>query len=406
MSEQQNNIQAPPLPELPSDEDVRRAKMEELRPYWLDPRIDYPEPYFMLEFNGVPFSTIGGIQAISGQKKNGKTFVLTMLMAAVLGHDTERVREYLPGLTVPERTIDYLGHEPRVLFVDTEMEKLSSAKVLRRVHWLCGWDMKQPNERFNVLWLRSVKKDDKEEAYDKRFRLIHQAIDAVEPDFVIIDGLRDIMATINDETQAMRVIGDLSAMAEERQMCIWNALHQNPRPGNDMESKMRGWTGTELGNKVSDTFLSIKQKKGADVIFTVKQDDARNKDVEDFQYIVTDAAGSLGIPKIISNGTGGSTSVSTMRAEGDPIEDVERWFHEAKDKVEWPATRKTVKEIIICGHGKQTNKTKQDIDLQMLINKRLLINSPMKVKGYWMLVPNEEMDEEALPEPPKGDVPF
>jgi len=392
-----------PLPDLPSDEDVRRAKMEELRPYWLDPRIDYPEPYFMLEYNGVPFSTIGGIQAISGQKKNGKTFVLTMLMAAVLGHDTERVQEFLPGLTVPERTIDYLGHEPRVLFVDTEMEKLSSAKVLRRVHWLCGWDMKTPNDRFNVLWLRSVKKDEKEEAYQKRFRLIHQAIDAVSPDFVIIDGLRDVMATINDEAQATAVIGDLSALAEERQMCIWNALHQNPRPGNDMESKMRGWTGTELGNKVSDTFLSIKQKKGADVIFTVKQDDARNKDVEDFQYIITDDAGSLGIPKILNTS---APSTPSIRIEGDAMEDVERWFHEAKDKVEWPATRRTIKEVIIRDHGKQTNKTKQDIDLQMLINKRLLVNSSVKQKGYWLLVPNDEDERDPLPEPTNEPAPF
>lgn len=400
MNDESNNI---PLPDLPSDEDLRRAKMEELRPYWLDPRIDYPEPYFMLEYNGVPFSTIGGIQAISGQKKNGKTFVLTMLMAAVLGHDTERVQEFLPGLTVPERTIDYIGHEPRVLFVDTEMEKLSSAKVLRRVHWLCGWDMKMPNDRFNVLWLRSVKKDEKEEAYQKRFRLIHQAIDAVSPDFVIIDGLRDVMATINDEAQATAVIGDLSALAEERQMCIWNALHQNPRPGNDMESKMRGWTGTELGNKVSDTFLSIKQKKGADVIFTVKQDDARNKDVEDFQYIITDAAGSLGIPKILNTS---APSTPSIRIEGDAMEDVERWFHEAKDKVEWPATRRTIKEVIIRDHGKQTNKTKQDIDLQMLINKRLLVNSSVKQKGYWLLVPNDEDERDPLPEPTNEPAPF
>ena len=103
------------------------------------------------------FPRLGGIQAISGQKKNGKSFVLTQLMAAVLGIDSERVKVMLPGLKVPERTVEHLGHLPRVLYVDTEMEKLNSAKVLRRVHWLCEWDMKQPNERFSVLWLRTVK---------------------------------------------------------------------------------------------------------------------------------------------------------------------------------------------------------------------------------------------------------
>lgn len=371
---------------LPSDEAEKQARIrerdDELRQYWLDPRLDYPEPYFMLEYNGVPFSTIGGIQAISGQKKNGKTFVLTMLMAAVLGRHSERVKEFLPGLTVPERTIDYLGHEPSVLFVDTEMEKLSSAKVLRRVHWLCDWPMKEPNERFNLLWLRSVKRDDKEEAYQKRLRLIHNAIDAVDPDFVIIDGLRDIIATINDETQATQIINDLSAMAEERQMCIWNALHQNPRPGNDVESKMRGWTGTELGNKVSDTFLSIKQKKGSDVTFTVKQDDARNKDVEDFQYIITDAAGSLGIPRIIGNG--GPTKGTP---DGDPPETILEWIQKASTMYEWPMSRGDIKTKVFAEIGGQKNHNRQDIDLQIALNMKYLEQSIRKKNGAYMLQP-------------------
>ena len=83
--------------------------MKEIEPYLLDARENYPEPYYLLEYNGVPFSTIGGIQAISGQKKNGKTFLLAQLMAAVLGLDSNRVNTYLPGLKVPERTLDKLG---------------------------------------------------------------------------------------------------------------------------------------------------------------------------------------------------------------------------------------------------------------------------------------------------------
>lgn len=298
MSEERAITDGTTPPELQTADEMRA---KELQPYWLDPREDYPEPYYMLEYNGTPFSTLGGIQALSGQKKNGKTFLLTMFVAAILGRNSSRVREYLPGLTCPQRTVDYLGHEPSVLFVDTEMEKLSSAKVLRRVHWLCGWDMKRPSERFHVLWLRSVKKDDQMEAYAKRYRLIKMAIEEVNPDFVIIDGLRDILGSINDEEMSTSLISELGAIAEERHICIWTALHLNPRPGNEKESKMRGWAGTELGNKVSDTFISRKEKKAGGVVFTAVQDDARNKDVDDFEYIITDAAGMLGIPKIVSN---------------------------------------------------------------------------------------------------------
>ena len=256
------------LPPLIAPEDVeRQAGMKELRPYLLDPTLDYPEPYYMLEFNGVPFSTLGGIQALSGQKKNGKSFVMAQLMAAILGQGSARIAEYLPGLKVPQRTLDYLGHLPTVLYVDTEMEKLNSAKVLRRVHWLCGWQMDQPSTRFHVLWLRGVtdEKDDKGQikikAYAKRLRLTMRAIDIMKPDAVFIDGIRDIMADFNNLEESGSLISELMATAERNQCCIWNTLHLNPRPGNDDESKMRGHAGTELGNKVTDTLIP-RRKRG------------------------------------------------------------------------------------------------------------------------------------------------
>ena len=91
---EENNTQNQ-LPQLQSYNDIG---FDEIKPYLLDAKEDYPEPYYMLEFNGVPFSTIGGIQAITGQKKNGKTFVLAQLMAAVLAPDSPKVHDNLPGL--------------------------------------------------------------------------------------------------------------------------------------------------------------------------------------------------------------------------------------------------------------------------------------------------------------------
>jgi len=308
MSEETSNI----LPAIPTGEDIERQreqqKIDEVRQYLLDARENYPEPYYMLEYNGVPFSTIGGIQALSGQKKNGKTFVLAQLMAAILGGG-DRTEAYLPGLKVPARTKEWLGHEPTVLYVDTEMEKLNSAKVLRRVHWLCNWDMDVPNPRFNVLWLRGVTDvkdvDEKviEKAYMKRYRLIKWTIEMLHPDAVFIDGIRDIIGDFNDNAESAALVGDLMALAEQRQICIWNTLHMNPRPGNDDESKMRGHLGTELGNKITDTLVSIKKKDNTGVTFTVKQNDARGKDMEDWKFEVTDDAGALGVPRIIPSNT-------------------------------------------------------------------------------------------------------
>ena len=340
------------LPPLQTQEE---QMWDNIRPYLLDPREDYPEPYYMLEYNGVPFSALGGIQAISGQKKNGKSFVLTQLMAAVLGCGTGRTAEYLPGLCVPERTVEHLGHLPRVLYVDTEMEKLNSAKVLRRVHWLCGWDMKEPNERLSVMWLRTVENDPstKEAAYEKRFRLIRNAIELLTPDIVFIDGVRDIIGDFNDNKESAETVLQLMAIAEKRGICIWNALHMNPRPGNDDDSKMRGHLGTELGNKVTDTLVSSKKKGAEGIYFTVRQIDARNKDVDDWTFKVTDAAGALGIPRITSGDASMGTSPSEVKADSD--EDIIAWLNTASQNYEWPMSRSDVKRKVFRDIGNITN---------------------------------------------------
>ena len=376
---------------LPALESAEQLAWNEVRKYLLDPREDYPEPYFLFEYNGVPFSTLGGIQAISGQKKNGKSFVLTQLMAAVLAEKgSDRVAEFLPGLAVPERTIEYLGHEPKVLYVDTEMEKLNSAKVLRRVHWLCGWDMKVPSDRFSVLWLRTVEDDGetKEKAYQKRFRIIQQAIDLMKPDVVFIDGVRDIIGDFNDNAESASLVLKLMALAEKKGICIWCALHMNPRPGNDDESKMRGHLGTELGNKVTDTLVSIKKKDATGVTFTVKQLDARGKDMDDWKFTVTDDAGNLGVPKIVGSGV---DLPVREKVKADSPEDIRSWIKDAESVYEWPMSRKDIKAKVFGDIGKQKNRDMQTADLQVALNLKFFTESTLKSNGYYMLDVSEDI---------------
>ena len=376
---------------LPKTRTTEQIRWDTLRPYLLDPREDYPEPYHILEYNGVPFSKVGGLAAISGQKKNGKSFVLTQLMAAILGNGCEKTQRYLGGLSVPERTIDYLGHKPKVLYVDTEMEKLSSAKVLRRVHWLCDWDMRYPNDRFSVLWLKNMPKDADKRAHIQRYDMIRIAIDAIQPDVMFVDGLRDLLASINDEESITTILDYFGGVAEDRNMSIWMALHQNPqRKSDDDEAKMRGWAGTELGNKVSDTLVSIKTKTASGVTFTVKQQDARDKDIDDWKFEITDDAGNLGIPRIISSGTNLS-SRSKESASCDDIKLIREWIQQAKDAYEWPMDRQTIKKTVFGEIGGVKNKDKQQADLMAAINMHYLEESTIKKNGYPMLQPTEDM---------------
>ena len=386
MTEESNNI--------PQTATAEELAWNRIRPYLLDPRENYPEPYYMLEYNGVPFSKIGGMGAMSGQKKNGKSFVFTELIAAIVGDGCERVSQYLPGLRVPERTIDYLGHKPKVLYIDTEMEKLSSAKVMRRVHWLCDVDMNQPfpEDRFAVLWLKNMPRNEDKRPYIQRFELIKTAIEMIQPDVVFIDGLRDLVASINDEEAGTTILDYFGSIAEERNLSIWLALHQNPSRNNEVEdAKMRGWIGTELGNKVSDTLVSIKSKTANGVTFTVKQQDARDKDLDDWKFEITDDAGNLGIPRITNSGTN-MPSKSKEQVTCDDVTVIRGWIEQAKEMYEWPMTRADVKKTIFGEIGGQKNTGKQQADLQAALNMGYLEESTLKAgNGSYMLQPPQDM---------------
>ena len=386
MNEESNN-----LPQTATPEELA---WQRIRPYLLDPRENYPEPYYMLEYNGVPFSKIGGMGAMSGQKKNGKSFVFTELIAAIVGDGCERVQQYLPGLRVPERTIEYLGHKPRALYIDTEMERLSSAKVMRRVHWLCDVDMNAPfpEDRFAVLWLKNMPRNEDKRPYIQRFELIKTAIEIIQPDVVFIDGLRDLVASINDEEAGTTILDYFGSIAEERNLSIWLALHQNPSRNNEVEdAKMRGWIGTELGNKVSDTLVSIKSKTANGVTFTVKQQDARDKDLDDWKFEITDDAGNLGIPRITNSGTN-MPSKSKEQVTCDDVTVIRGWIEQAKDMYEWPMTRADVKKTIFGDIGGQKNSAKQQADLQAALNMGYLEESTLKAgNGSYMLQPPQDM---------------
>lgn len=387
MNEESNN-----MPQMRTPDDIR---WDELRPYLLDPRQNYPEPYHILEFNEVGFGKIGGFGAISGQRKNGKTFLIAQLMAAILGCDgNERTKMYLPGLVVPDRTLEFLGHPPKVLYIDTEMEKLSSAKVLRRVHWLCDQNMSQPfpGDRFSVLWLKNMPSDDGVAVHRKRYDMIRLAVDAIQPDVVFVDGLRDLLSSINDEESITKILNDFGSLAEERNLNIWMALHQNPsRKNDDDEAKMRGWAGTEFGNKVSDTLVSIKSKTANGVTFTVKQQDARDKDMDDWKFEVTEDAGALGVPRIITTGTNLNSKSKEQPIYDDP-KLIREWIDQAKEQYEWPMTRADIKKTVFGEIGGQRNKDKQQADLNVALNMHYLEESTVKAgNGSYMLQPAEDM---------------
>lgn len=284
------------MPELASFESAKtnEAVMKDvdmnvsLEGNWIDLSKDYPESRYLLRYRGVEFCALGGIQAITGHQKNGKTFLMCQLMAALLNSSSARVKSMLPGLELNPEVVDEVG-DPTVLYIDTEQEIENTVKVARRVLWLCGWETKQNHPRFRVLWLRS------DSSTSERWSKVKKAINEMNPTAIFLDGIRDVINDFNDLEQSSNLINQCMSISTSRNCCFWSVLHKNP--GGE---KMRGHLGTELANKVSDTF-NIEKKKNADgIVFEVSQSDARGKDVENWTFCITDACGKLGIPSIVS----------------------------------------------------------------------------------------------------------
>lgn len=146
---------------------------------------------------------------------------------------------------------------------------------------------------------------------------------------------------------------------------------------------MRGWVGTELGNKVSDTLISIKRKDANGVTFTVKQQDARGKDLDDWKFEITEDAGNLGVPRITNSGI--NLPSKSKEQEGDDPDDIIQWLNQAQDFYEWPMSRNDIKKKIFGEIGGQKNNDKAATDLKIAMNMGWLRESTLKKNGAYML---------------------
>ena len=396
---------------MPTDGVSRREPDEDYQSFmlqdewqWLDIGgylLDFKEPYkpprFTLSWKGVKFAPLAGIHNITGQAGNGKTMTIAQFMATLLCGEVGNLRYELA---------EEIPH-PKVLYIDTEMEKDNTIAVKNRVLTMAGRDINGQYDDFMIVMLRDVEDiplaDEKgKPILDKkgrkqtvnpaivRWRMTLKAIWEYRPTAVFIDGLLDVVADFNDNVECQELIFKCMKLATHYDISLWCILHQNP--GGE---KLVGHLGSFLERKVTDVIQTkkVKDDKTGDVTFEVKQKKARSQDFPDWSFRVL-PVDSWGRPEQLD------APAQTEKATGDPIEFVERWWQLGKDKIDWPANRKTIKEKLFKEPGFQTNKTKQDLDLKMLINKRIIIECSQKENGYFLLVPNEENESDLPFQPP------
>ena len=223
----------------------------------------------------------GELVALSGKAKSGKTFVSSILMAL--------------SLRSPMLSIERI--EPKrlhVLWYDTEQSEESTQDILKNriMPMVSGNSSPQgelpfndfPRDLFDIFNVR-------QDSYDQRLPMLEMAVREYRPDMVILDGIRDLVADINDGVVAQDCIERLMRLASECRCCIVCILHQNKSAE---DRNLRGWIGTELKNKAFEVY---ECSKSSERIFAWSQTDTRKYDILDtLKFAVNDA----GIPYLCS----------------------------------------------------------------------------------------------------------
>ena len=230
---------------------------------------ELPPMEFLLKLFDVPCCPRGELVAFTGKAKSGKTFVMSMMMAAASAAE---------ALAFHRTTFEPL----QVLWIDTEQSDQSTQDILRNrlVPMVCGDGGETfPESMYDIFNVRT-------ESWQERMPLLLAAIDLCRPDLVILDGVRDLVDDINNGQLAHDVTERLMRVAQQARCCIVCVIHQNKAAE---DRTLRGSIGTELTNKAFEVYECEKMMPSRTFVLTQKL--TRKYDITDSLYFTVDDRG-------------------------------------------------------------------------------------------------------------------
>jgi len=245
----------------------------------LSEKLTPPQPAIIQKISDTDTRTIltlGNISGITGKAKARKSFAVGIAVAAALG------AKELPGNI--EGALP--AEQNKVIYFDTEQAKYHVQLAAKRIAAMSGHTGNIDN--LTVYALREFRQAE-------RAKIVRYVIENTpNVGLVIIDGIRDLIRSINDEDQATEILDDLLTWSAQKNIHILSVLHQNK--GNE---QVRGWIGSELLNK-AETIISVKLEDEDKSISTVSPEQTRNKPFEPFSFEI-DNTQKYGIPIAAEN---------------------------------------------------------------------------------------------------------
>lgn len=273
-----------------------RAKKlrKELKKFKVDARLEIEPPKVAWGIRNVSdedvsiLGTLGNFSLIIGKAKSRKSFFLNIVStaAASKGKFVSRIKSVLPK------------SKNEIIYFDTEQGKYHVQLILKRI---CRQLQTKNPKNLNLYGLRSL-------TPVKRLELIEYAIYQNDNiGIVVIDGIKDLITSINSEEEATEISSKLLKWTEELNIHIICVLHQNKGDNN-----ARGHLGSELTHK-AETVLSVTKSQEDQKISIVEAEMCRNKEPENFAFEIIE-----GIPKEVENYE--ERTVKKIKNKFDPLE--------------------------------------------------------------------------------------
>lgn len=184
--------------------------------------------------------TLGNISVLSGKAKSRKTFLKSMLTASVISGDyiADSIRGMLPS--------GKMG----VLDLDTEQSEYHAQASTKRTLKLAGVE---DDPLFKPAMLRDYSTDQRKQIFEYYIK------NTPEIGLVVIDGIRDLVESVNDEAECKKMVDWLMMLSTKYFCHIMVVIHENK-----VSNTIRGHLGTELQNK-AETVISMEKVEGDQV---------------------------------------------------------------------------------------------------------------------------------------------
>ncbi len=248
------------------DSESNNDLWEKLQTVKIDPLKQIPKPptclWFLKDYKEFPVSSLGDFSLIIGKAKSKKTFAIGMMIAAAGSNDA--IQQTIRGQLPKERS--------KILYFDTEQSEYHVKLAMNRICALLDLKVPKNIETYHLRKFPPL----------ERLKMIETAIYKV-PDvgMVVIDGIRDLVTSINDETQATNISSSLLKWTGELGIHIMTVLHQNKN-----DSNARGHLGTELVNKAATVLSVEKVTEGSKSV--VKAESCRGIEPPEFAFYIDD----------------------------------------------------------------------------------------------------------------------